>query len=387
MRLTVAVDGRNLLLPEGTGVATYARNVVAASRMLGHEVRIIGATAALRQHSPISRVLRAASGRRRLSEAGNHLQAPDLFRAAHARFGVTGTPTSVSAHSTPDLVHWTYPLPLLWHGIPNIVTIHDLVPITHPELSSINGHRLRKLLTCLIDQAAHVVTVSAHSRAAILHEFGCDPEHVSNLGQPVDLAADLAAASQAPRLCPPGAFVAIGRVETRKNIARLIEAHRQSGVEAPLVLIGPDGDDAAALARIVSASSRVLRIHFAPRPSLIRTLQEARALLFPSLQEGFGLPILEAMAAGTPVLTSAGGATEEIAGGAALLVDPHSTESIAAGIRRLDESAALRTTLSQHGNQRCADFTRAAFAQGVGAVYRRAWERHAGKLDLAGRSG
>ncbi len=316
------------------------------------------------------------------------LLAADLFGAAHVRFGLANALTALTLPAPVDLVHWTYPLPLLCRDVPNIVTVHDLVPITHSDLSGIDGRRLRRLLARVLARAAHVVTVSEHSRSAILREFRCDPDRVSNLGQPVDMSAGLlAAAADAPRLCPPGAYVAIGRVEPRKNVARLIEAHRQSGVAAPLVLIGPDGDDAVLLRQVAAAGDGVLRVPFASRPSLLRALREARCLLLPSLAEGFGLPIAEAMALATPVITSRGGATEEIAGGAALLVDAESTGSIAAALRLLDGDATLRASLAEAGIRRASAFAPDHFANRLAALYRRVRSARAGGLDISGRSG
>ena len=95
----------------------------------------------------------------------------------------------------------------------------------------------------------------------------------------------------------------------------------------------------------------------------------ARALLFPSLAEGFGLPIAEAMALGTPVMTSTGGATEEVARSAALLVDPLSLDAMARAIARLDNDAALRTSLAAAGRERARDFSLESFAERLQALH------------------
>ncbi|GAB6967538.1 hypothetical protein JCM25156A_15750 [Komagataeibacter kakiaceti JCM 25156] len=148
----------------------------------------------------------------------------------------------------------------------------------------------------------------------------------------------------------------MGRVEARKNIERLIAAHARSGTHRPLVIIGPDGDDRPRCAG--SGGAPVRRVQWCERLSLLRAIHDAHALLLPSLAEGFGLPIVEAMALGTPVLTSRGGATGEIAGGAALLVDPTDTDDIARGMAALDgndPNDPLRARLIARGYER-ADF-------------------------------
>jgi glycosyltransferase involved in cell wall biosynthesis len=196
-------------------------------------------------------------------------------------------------------------------------------------------------------------------------------ERVVNLYQAVDLpAALLQAAETSSRLCPPGSFICLGPVEPRKNIARLIAAHRASGVTTPLVIIGPDGPRGKDLVPEAAPNGLIRRVAFSPRAAVIRAIAEARALLYPSLAEGFGLPIAEAMALGTPVLTSQGGATEEIAGGAALLVDPLSTASIAAGIAAIDTDAALRARLREAGLRRAPLFSMAAYSARLERFYR-----------------
>ena len=104
------------------------------------------------------------------------------------------------------------------------------------------------------------------------------------------------------------------------------------------------------------AQGGVWRAPWLERPALLELMRGARALLFATLAEGFGRPILEAMALGVPVLTSEGGATEEIAGGAALLADPLDTACLAAAIARLDRDAELRARLASAGRRRAASF-------------------------------
>ena len=114
---------------------------------------------------------------------------------------------------------------------------------------------------------------------------------------------------------------------------------------------------------------RIVRLDYLGRNALLRLVRSARALLFPSIFEGFGLPVLEAMSLGTPVLTGNGSSLPEVAGDAALLVDPYSTAAIAAGIARLDGDAGLRDRLAAAGPVQAERFSQAAYLTRLEAMY------------------
>ena len=182
-------------------------------------------------------------------------------------------------------------------------------------------------------------------------------------------------------LCGTGISCTCGTIEPRKNLARLITAHRASGTTTPLILAGPDGwrakEEIAAggaevrplVALTQGEQGGVWRAPWLPRPDLLDLLRGARALLFPSLAEGFGLPIAEAMTLGVPVLTAAGGATGEIAGDAAILVDPHDTAAMAGAIAALDGDGALRGRLADAGLRRATLFSVEACLGRLAAIY------------------
>jgi glycosyltransferase involved in cell wall biosynthesis len=168
----------------------------------------------------------------------------------------------------------------------------------------------------------------------------------------------------------PGRFLLVcGTVEKRKNIARLLDAYRQSGVEMSLVIAGPDGWGAEDLLRQIGSTPGVIRLPYLDRAAMRALIGHARTLIMPSLAEGFGLPVAEAMALGTPVVTSDRGALAETAGGAALAVDPEDIAGLATALRRLASDDALYATFASAGLVNAARFTPARFAERLTRAY------------------
>lgn len=373
----VAIDARMLGRP-GTGVATYAAALEAALRLSGRDpVRIVDSSCRRPMDRPPApaRWLRWADAlvdrSRRLTERREGLAGRDVFRLAQVHFDRHGTLLRLRAPGAPGLVHWTYPLPIRIEGWINVYTVHDAIPIFHPSLSQIDAGRHRRLLDALARSADHLLTVSEAARRDIIAALGCATEAISACPPGFDVEA-------APHPLPDGLtsggfLLAIGSVEPRKNLLRLAEAHARSGRALPLVVAGPDGWQSDRIAPRLAARPGIVRLPYVDRPTLVALLANARALLFPTITEGFGLPIVEAMQLGTPVLTSRGGATEEVAGGAALLADPLSVDEIAAGIAQLGDEETL-ARLRAAGLARGQAFTAAAFAERLDAVHRRLLE-------------
>jgi glycosyltransferase involved in cell wall biosynthesis len=369
----IGFDTRNLALPAATGIGTYAATLSRACTELGYSPTFLDA--APPRHAA-TRLLHAMRGRYRLR---NGFRAPDIYRIAQQHFDIYGRLLHLEATAAPPAMHWTYPLPLALVGVPNIVTIHDLIPLTAPELTGIDSPRMHRILRQCAQNATAIVTVSKTVRAQIIDRLGIAPARVWNLYQAADVAR-----SPAPPVCPAGSFLVVGTVETRKNIARLIAAHAASDVRAPLVIIGPDGPGAQKL--LVGAGDRVIRLPHMPRPVLLRAMAEARAVLFPSLAEGFGLPIAEAMALGVPVMTARAGATEEVAGGAALLIDPLSVADMARAITRLAQDDALCARLRAAGLARSAVFSMSAYIERLRPFYQAILPRTAHMIPPAAKS-
>ena len=371
-RTRIGIDAR-MLGEGGTGVSTYARSLLAALPLIACAPLVVRDDGA--RTGRLARLARALPlGPRRLTTVpsaggviGEALAAEDIFRIAQVHFDLYGRVLPLRAAGPPGLMHWTYPVPLRLIGWHNVYTVHDAIPFGHPGLTPINARRHARLLGAILRHAAALVTVSADARAAILAATRCAPGFVSDCGQPVILPE---AAPEPPAgFATGGYFLFCGSIEPRKNLARLAAAYRASGATLPLLLVGPDGWRAGDVLAAIGVGGRVIRLPYQDRAALIGLIAHARALLFPSLAEGFGLPVAEAMALGTPVLTSDTGALAETAGGAALLVDPLDEAAMAAAIGRLARDDALVGALSALGRERAEAFGLAPFAARLGAFY------------------
>jgi glycosyltransferase involved in cell wall biosynthesis len=181
-----------------------------------------------------------------------------------------------------------------------------------------------------------------------------------------------------------GYFLFFGAIEPKKNLGRVVEAYLASGAKSPLVIIGgkawlDDAETRMIYSDIVEVSAlrdglirradRIRRYDYLPFGLLVSLIRGARATLLPSLYEGFGLPVLESMLLNTPVLASTAGALPEVAGDAALLVDPYDTHAIRRGIETLDSDADLRAELSRRGVRQAARFSPEAYRQRLAELY------------------
>jgi len=255
-----------------------------------------------------------------------------------------------------DVLHCpTFRAPLR-SRVPLVVTVLDLAVLRHPELFN-RWNRIYSRLTVarVVHAARRVIAISEFTKRELVELLGVEPAHVTVIGVPPRAGI----APEGDRA--DGDYVlAVGTLEPRKNLARAAAAAARAGIELRVAGAAGWGDGAPSGVRWLGEISD---------DELGRQLRGARALVYPSLYEGFGIPILEAMAAGTPVVTSRGGATEEVAGGAAVLVDPHDPASIAAGI---DEAASRRDELRRRGLERVRAFAWDDVARRTVAVYREA---------------
>jgi len=290
----------------------------------------------------------------------------------------------------PDVVHATDHLIPRLEGMPVVATLFDAIPLSHPQtLRSPAGRLKAGLWRRTADWATEVITISEHSKREIVKWFGISEENikVTPLGVDDDWYQPVADERQlevvAKHNLPERFFFFVGTLQPRKNIRRIIDAHKTLPPafrrECPLVIAGRHGWKCdAEVAELRSCEDGTLRwLHYVPSEDLLPIFKQATALVWPSLNEGFGLPVVEAFAAGLPVVTSNTTSLPEVAGDAALLVNPENTGEIAEAMSQMATNDAMRSDLRTRGLSRAKQFTWVRTARLTIDVYRKAIESFA----------
>jgi glycosyltransferase involved in cell wall biosynthesis len=281
--------------------------------------------------------------------------------------------------ATLDLVHSPNPLLVPARRGKRIVTLHDLFFLKHPEMV---GGEVRRDFVALVRshvrQADGVLCVSEYtaSEARRLLEVPAEKIAVTPHGvdpifleepEPIDVDERLRRLG-----LPHGGILYLGSDEKRKNLVTLVMAYlalarRRPGVP-PRVLAGPGSQWAQGGSRI---GPQIRATGYLEREDVRALMSASSMLVLPSLEEGFGLPVVEAMAAGLPVICSAGSALSEVAGDAALLVEPRDANALAHSIERLLDDATLALDLRARGRERCRVFDWDRTAAHTLAFYRK----------------
>lgn len=313
------------------------------------------------------------------------LRAGDFQRQALLALlsGVAFPATTHALKGRVDLVHATDHLIPSVRGVPVVATLMDAIPLAHPEWVS---YRFKAIKNALWRRSArwatHVITISSHARQELVEWFGIPEQRISVTPLGVDErwflppSAAACARVRAHHGLPQRFFVFVGTLQPRKNLGRVIAAHRALAPalrrEVPLVVAGRAGWGCEAeVAALTEGDGGALRwLRHVPDEELQSLVSMASALAFPSLHEGFGLPVLEAFAAGTPVITSTTTSLPEVAGDAALLVDPRDEDAIAGAMLALIETPALAQALRSKGRARAAGFSWARTAARTVDIYR-----------------
>jgi glycosyltransferase involved in cell wall biosynthesis len=281
-----------------------------------------------------------------------------------------------------SLLHSQYVAPP-FSFVPDVVTIHDILFETNPDLfQGAFSRRSVALIRRSARRAALVLTVSEFSKNALVERYSLSPERVVVTPNGVDRGRFRSLGPEAENVrerygLDRPFLLAVGRIEPRKNLTRLIRAfarvrERLSGLR--LVIAGPEDfrsrEVFQEMARQPEGSVRILgAVQDEDLPALYNL---AEALAYPSLAEGFGIPVLEAMACGTPVVASPRGALPEVGGDAVLWAEPEDEEALAAGIERILSDSELRERLRRAGVRRAERFDWGETAKRTNEAYRRA---------------
>lgn len=286
----------------------------------------------------------------------------------------------------PAISRWTGPVDVVHatggavpprSGASLVVTIHDLAFLHRPEQFTKRGVSFMTRSLELASREADLVIVPSEATAEDCLNAGIEGRRLRVIPwgcRPVVVPDADRESVRAAYGLPDEFLLWVGTAEPRKNLPMLIEAHERAHSSLPLLLVGPSGWGADASYATPGGDDRVRHLGVVPDSVLTVLYDLATAFIYPSLMEGFGMPVLEAMAQGTPVITSRGSATEEVAGGAARLVDPLDSGSIAVAIAELASNALLREEFATEARARASQLTWENTAQRTAAVYREAAE-------------
>lgn len=372
--MIIGVEGRTLQ-GERYGVARYLVNLLRHMVELGKDNRYIVYLTGPIEPMDFSfpnlelKVLKGAP-----SITWRHLRLPLAMRR-----------DGVDLHFSPS-----YFLPLV-KVCPAVVVVHDITFKVHPEWF-VRDRRFRfdELFWREVRRAERIITVSEHSKGDIVRILDVDPcrvtvipEAADKLFHPVDDREALEEVKRRYGLGEGFLFTA-GAVHTRRNLERLIEAVAQASrhldTELELLILGTPAPfsppvDIEGTARRCGIEDRVIRVDFVSERDLLLLYNACGLFVYPSLYEGFGLPVIEAMACGTPVACSRATSLPEVAGEAVVYFDPTKVEEIADAIVRILSDAALRRELSKAGIERASTFSWRRAARETLEVFKAVMER------------
>lgn len=419
----VLVDAYNLQLPHGTGIKTYGMTLIKALRRLNFDVSLLYSRQAGQSNSPLlnelifrDALMSGASPKsnrltmaRRLGNATLGLAQPvskvpwtGQIRLQRAPYEVGLTQYTMSqcfedamkihylsrremTLKVPDRVdvyHATYPLPLKIAKAKRVTTIHDIIPIILPNLTLDRKDEVFLRHQTVIRESDLIVTVSQASRQDILSVFDVPEEKVAVTYQPVDitdvtpeeepLAEELL---HTLKLEKEKYFLFVGAIEPKKNVRSLVDAYAMLKTDHKLVIVGKkawlwEGQ----VGHIESVfgrrwAERIKLLDYLPYNHVRYLMKKAGCFVFPSVYEGFGLPVLEAMSLGTPVITSNTSSLPEVGGNAAIYVEPFDVAELARQMDRVMGSEDLRRTMSAYGLQQARRFSTDAYLERLGQAY------------------
>jgi glycosyltransferase involved in cell wall biosynthesis len=428
--VNICIDGFNIALAKGTGIASYGRNLLKGAQSAGfgtqvlygassprHVNKVINETALVEVDKPARKLKKSDRFRRTLLSRYGHTpwgvepseeviwpsrsggrptadyfwNAQNLFAISGRAFDAYGVETPVRFDRTdpefrPSVMHWTSTLPLYATGAPNVYTIHDLIPLRLPHTTMDNTAKYMDLCKGIAKRADHIAVVSEATKQDVMRLLGVSEDRITNTYQAVNLPRHLLERPQAEvalelegifNLGWKDYFLHFGAIEPKKNLGRTVEAYLSSGVSTPLVVVGGRAwlfeAETALLDQVKreggASADRIRHYEYMPLSMLVSLIRGAKATLFPSLYEGFGLPVLESLMLGTAVITSTAGALPEIAGEAAICVDPYNTQEITKAIQMLDADADLRNEYVSRGHTQAMKFTPEIYRQRICELY------------------
>jgi len=252
---------------------------------------------------------------------------------------------------------------MFFPNVPQVVTVHDLIPLKYPELSPKWKYYYQYALPLLLKQSQRIICVSEHTKQDVVKTYGSNPDSIDVVYNGYD--RNLFYPQPSPEILQKYSldkyFLYVGDMRFYKNLKRCLEAFdRLPQQDCKFVITGKKDDffypEIERQVAKLGSQKRIVFLDYVPTKDLPGLYSMAQALVFASLYEGFGLPVLEAMACGCPVITSEVTSIPEVGGNSVLYVDPYDVESIIWGMNRILSSKELTTNLRHRGLARAKLF-------------------------------
>ncbi len=423
-KLNILVDVFNLNLKKCSGIKTYGMTLLDAYESIGHEVGVLldnhfvtgkddlldevalfdqdevrpvplFNSPFLRKLKNLSYYLRKRKGRMIFPnvtepDPENYLShssgakyqyianIKDVFHAANRLFALTGKVSTIKVKNQPDIFHLTTPWPLKVQGAKTVVTIHDLIPLKVPFTTLDLKEYFYRLFKWAAESADLILSVSEHTKKDIMEIYGVPDEKIkvtyqSYKGADLEVnQADAAVYLKSKKLETEKYILFVGNIEPKKNIKQLIRAFAYIKKGYKLAIVGHKAwmsDSQLVGLQSYLKKKEYVMLDYVTEEELSMLYSNAFCMVFPSLYEGFGLPVLEAMQNNCPVICSDRSSLPEVGGDAALYVDPYKFGDIRDQLDKLIENPEQRLEMIKKGKQRVEFFSPENYAKRLQEAY------------------
>jgi glycosyltransferase involved in cell wall biosynthesis len=316
-----------------------------------------------------------------LADSGKIFNIYNCYKLANNLYKYFPLETRVNIKKKIDIWHETYPLPIKVNNAKKITTIHDLIPLKLPYTTLDDKKSFFNLTKDAIKNSEIILTVSENTKKDILHCFNVNPDKICVTYQPIIDNSHLVENQTTEiklkkyKLKNKNYILFVGAIEPKKNVGRLIDAYTCLDTDMQLVIVGKKGwlweEEIGKLEALYGRgfARKIRLLEYVSKKDLMYLYHGAFCLVFPSLYEGFGLPPLEAMSLGCPVITSNVSSLPEVCGDAAIYVDPYNSDDIRQAIEKLINNPQMQLQLTEAGKKRVELFSMENYAKKLYEAY------------------